>query len=1117
MSNEPKAGMNLDPDMLAAYIDKRLSPEQRAEVEAQLARDPDSYAVLVETLKALEEVPEAQTKVPGVPGVPEVRVPGSRRWVIAGSLLAAAAAVVLVVRLQPDLLERLRGDRVDPRLERLVAAIGDERYFEARITGGFKHAPLAPTTRAPRELSQQNLALLAAAGELQKTAQQAPTAQNLHAWGVAQLLLGQLDGAIDVLSTAATQTDDRALLSDLAAAYVTRAQLSGRSEDWPQALSSASRAVEQSPRPIPEALFNRALSAESLNLRSAAEEYWNAYLTVETDPAWRAEATRHLDALKSQRPQSWRQDKPQLLEAAALADQPTFARIVARHTQKTRELIEDELLPAWAREEIGGEAIATATLSNASRLAGVLAATTSDDLLALSIERIASSDPATRRRIATAVRDYAAGRQLYEGAAMQDSVAPFTRALNTFSGDDIALAEWCRLYLATALYYKGDYPGSNRILDDILRRTNDRSWLALTARTHWMQGLIATLSAEYDQALVSYTRTLQLFERSDEQENQAAVHSLLATTLLYLGDDEQMWGHTVRALQTTTPESAFRRQHMVLVGAANRAARLDLPDAALVFAVEAAAVNRQWQDPIAGIEVANYRARALLQLKRSDEAREEVDSARRALGLIADPGLRRRAEAEVMQTETDVLAVADPTAGVEAATRAIDYFTKARSSLRVPRLYAARAAARQRLGDRDGALIDLRAGAASFDSERQTLPRSDRLRLAYSDEVWSVYRQLVAAEVDRGSGCEQVLAAAERARAATLAHAATEDEPAMANGDSTTVTLSYSFVGDRLVIIALRGGRCELAQSSVTASTIRDELRLLHAELAAPEQAANGRSPSELLFQQLIEPAWRHIDGAQRLEIVADGALHYVPFSVLRNRIGTRLIEITAIRMLPGLSESVTTPNPIRRALVSAGGPVRDLKLPALPGAKSEIAAVASALEDAQFTIREAADGASFVAGLHDADVVHFAGHAIVNPQYPLLSKLMVGDGAHQWVTAEQVSAANPGGARLVFLSACSTQAGRLFGGEGPASLARAFLASGARDVVASLWPVADGTTPALVSSFYRSWTRNGDPAEALRHAMMTAIRDRKLTPQQWAAWVVVGRKGGSPPVRNRH
>src|SRR5690348_532363 len=110
MSNEPRAGMSIDPEMLAAYIDKRLSPEQRAAVEAQLAADPDSYALLVETMKSVDALP-ADLKTSR---------DSRRTWMVAGAVLAAAAAVALAIWMSPGMLRSLRGERVDPRFERLV-------------------------------------------------------------------------------------------------------------------------------------------------------------------------------------------------------------------------------------------------------------------------------------------------------------------------------------------------------------------------------------------------------------------------------------------------------------------------------------------------------------------------------------------------------------------------------------------------------------------------------------------------------------------------------------------------------------------------------------------------------------------------------------------------------------------------------------------------------------------------------------------------------------------------------------------------------------------------------------------------------------------------------------
>src|SRR5690606_24030905 len=69
----------------------------------------------------------------------------------------------------------------------------------------------------------------------------------------------------------------------------------------------------------------------------------------------------------------------------------------------------------------------------------------------------------------------------------------------------------------------------------------------------------------------------------------------------------------------------------------------------------------------------------------------------------------------------------------------------------------------------------------------------------------------------------------------------------------------------------------------------------------------------------------------------------------------------------------------------------------------------------------------------------------------------------------------------LVVISGCETGQGLLLEGEGIMSLARAFLASGAKAALASLWPVSDRASALFMGRFYRALLQErATPAQAL-------------------------------------
>jgi CHAT domain-containing protein/tetratricopeptide (TPR) repeat protein len=99
----------------------------------------------------------------------------------------------------------------------------------------------------------------------------------------------------------------------------------------------------------------------------------------------------------------------------------------------------------------------------------------------------------------------------------------------------------------------------------------------------------------------------------------------------------------------------------------------------------------------------------------------------------------------------------------------------------------------------------------------------------------------------------------------------------------------------------------------------------------------------------------------------------------------------------------------------------------------------------------------------------------------------------------------------LVVLSGCHSAAGAALPGTGAAGLTRAWLAAGARAVVASLWNVPDDEG-ALFQPLYRNLRSSGrlDAPSALREAQLEMLRSggRLASPAYWGAYFVVGNQG---------
>ncbi len=285
------AGECPDLETLAAYLDGRVAEGDRARIAAHLTACESCYFVFAEAARM-------DTGVAREPAPPRWWARPRVLWPTAAAGLAAAAALVLAVS-----GSLTSSGRDVPDLTPLQASLATQRTVEPRLTGGFAHAPLRATLRSADAVADVSPEVRIAAALVEKETGTRQTPGALHARGLAWLVAGDVDRAVASLeAAAAARPDDSGILSDLAAAYLVRADRHPGSGDAARALAAVNRALARQPG-LPEASFNRAHALERLALVDEAQTAWTQYLTIDDRSGWADEARAHLRALGAERPQ----------------------------------------------------------------------------------------------------------------------------------------------------------------------------------------------------------------------------------------------------------------------------------------------------------------------------------------------------------------------------------------------------------------------------------------------------------------------------------------------------------------------------------------------------------------------------------------------------------------------------------------------------------------------------------------------------------------------------------------------------------------------------------------------------------------------------------------------
>ena len=247
--------------------------------------------------------------------------------------------------------------------------------------------------------------------------------------------------------------------------------------------------------------------------------------------------------------------------------------------------------------------------------------------------------------------------------------------------------------------------------------------------------------------------------------------------------------------------------------------------------------------------------------------------------------------------------------------------------------------------------------------------------------------------------------------------------------------------------------------------------------------------------------------------IVPDHSLYRIPFAALKDESGEYLSEKFRIRVIPSLTtlkliqDSPATYHSQKGVLIVGDPEVGLEELPPLPFARKEVEMIAQLL-NVRPLVGKQATKQTVLQKIHSVSLIHIAAHGNADkgdialaPAKNIKGKLKKEDFV---LTMSDISKVQLR-AKLVVLSCCHSGRGQIKA-EGVVGIARAFLGSGARSVLVSLWAVDDEATMQFMKQFYGHLVRGKSASESLHETMKWMRKNPPFCEvRKWAPFMLIG------------
>lgn len=334
--------------------------------------------------------------------------------------------------------------------------------------------------------------------------------------------------------------------------------------------------------------------------------------------------------------------------------------------------------------------------------------------------------------------------------------------------------------------------------------------------------------------------------------------------------------------------------------------------------------------------------------------------------------------------------------------------------------------------------------------------------------------------------------------------------------------LQYSVLENKVLVWIITKENFLLVSSEINSGKLK---KLVENYLDSIKEKTGTEDISRQLYSLLITPVLPHLDKDKKICIIPDKILFHLPFSSLISPDGNYFLEEFELFYSPSANVFVHSTEKAKKVsnikdekLLSVGNPAFDARkfsnLKNLPEAETEAREIARNYRKSTTLIGKEATKKNFRQIYQNFEIIHFAGHYVAEPDFPLSSKLIMAkneedEEENSFITnAELISTKLPQ-TILIVLSACETGIEKYSDGEGLMGLSRTFLSLGVPLIVASQWKIDSDASAELMKNFH--YFRRQDKlstSQALRQAQLKLLKTpngKFESPYFWAGFAVFG------------